>query len=136
MLESFEISFMDSLSWDELRTALSRHLRTPIENVVMLGDWLDLPPKRQGETTSLNIIRQEGGYRTLAEGTSPLIAHGEKLGLLAAALAMEFSTSVAIGDCTHDCGSACGRFVVYQSDGSTLSAVEKSDCEFWDLELW
>ncbi|MFE5330734.1 hypothetical protein ACFRCG_30540 [Embleya sp. NPDC056575] len=136
MLENFEISFMDSLSWDELRTALSKHLRTPIENVVMLGDWLDLPPKRQVESTSLDIIRQEGGYRTLIDGTSPLIVHGEKLGLLAAALAMEFSTSVAVGDYTHDCGYSGGRFTVYRPDGRTFFAVEKSDGEFWDLEPW
>ena len=135
MLEPFEISFMDSLSWDELRTALSEHLKTPIENVVMFGDWLDLPPQRQGETTSLDIIRQESGYRTLVDGTSPLNVCGEKLGFLAAALAMNFSTSVAIGDYTHDCGYACGRFIVYQPDGKTFPAREKFDREFWDLEL-
>lgn len=127
---------MDSLSWDELRTALSKHLQTPIENVVMFGDWLDLPPKKQGGTTSLDIIRQDGGYRTLVSGTSPLNVHGERLGLLAAALAREFSTNVAIGDYTHDCGYACGRFIVHRPDGRTFSAREKPDREFWDLELW
>ncbi|WP_055719198.1 hypothetical protein [Streptomyces niveiscabiei] len=135
MLEPFEISFMASLSWDDLRTALSEHLRTPIENVVMFGDWLDLPPKRQGETTSLDIIRQEVGYRTLVDGMSPLNVGGEKLGFLAAALAMEFSTSVAIGDYTHDCGYACGRFIVCRPDGRIFFALEKSGGEFWDLEL-
>ncbi|MFE7129851.1 hypothetical protein ACFVIM_03245 [Streptomyces sp. NPDC057638] len=134
MPEPFEISFLDSLSWDELRTALSKHLRTPVDNVVLLGDWLDLPPKRQGETTSLDIIRQEGGYRTLVDGSSPLCVSGEELGFLAAALAMEFSTSVAIGDFTHDCGYACGRFIVYQPQGRAFSAQEKSDHAFWDLE--
>ncbi|MGW1272938.1 hypothetical protein [Streptomyces sp. NPDC002491] len=135
MHESFEISIMDSLSWDELRTALAEYLRTPIESVVMFGDWLDLSPKKQGETTSLDIIRQEVGYRTLVNGTSPLNVCGEKLGFLAAALAAEFSTSVAIGDYSHDCGYACGRFIVYQPDGSTFSAPEESGGEFWDLEL-
>lgn len=135
MLEPFEISFMDSLSSDELRTALSEYLRTPIENVVMFGDWLDLPPKRQVEATSLDITRQDVGYRTLVTGASPLNVRGEKLGFLAAALATKFSTSVAIGDYTHDCGYACGRFLVFQPDGRMFSALEKSGGAFWDLEL-
>ncbi|WP_416966876.1 hypothetical protein [Streptomyces sp. 4F14] len=134
MLEPFEISFLDSLSWDDLRTALSGQLRTPVEDMVPFGDWLDLPPERQGVTTSLDVVRQDAGYRTLVTVTSPLEVRGERLGSLAAALAGELATSVAVGDFTHDCGYACGRFLVHRPDGRTFSARERSDGGFWDLE--
>ena len=46
MPENFEICLLDSVSQDALRTALSKHLPAPIEDVVPFVDWLELPPER------------------------------------------------------------------------------------------
>ena len=63
-----------------------------------------------------------------------MLGHGERLGRLAAALAAEFATSVAIGEHTRDDGHSGGRFTVHRPDGRTFPALDRPDGEFWDLE--